>query len=69
MNRSDFLELVAMVAGYVVEQESDSYPYVTQEINGYFVTNYTDEAHERFNQHHDVIEELIGFYLKDAANE
>jgi len=60
MQREDLLDLLAVLAGYVVEHEMETYPYVTTP-NG--DVSYTDAAQERFNHHHDTLEQIVGCYF------
>ena len=56
MKQCDLLDLASTIASYVVEQEVDQYPYRISE-TGEVV--YTDTAQQRFNEHFDVIEQLL----------
>lgn len=56
MKDTDLFELVSTLAAYVVEHEMEVYPYRTAP-NG--DVHYTDAAQERFNHHHDTIEQML----------
>ena len=56
------LELAADIAGYIVEQSHNEYPYVTQP-NG--DVTYTDEAQEEFNTHYDNVCNLLSEIIEE----
>lgn len=65
MTQEDFKELIAVLASYAVEHEMDDYPYRTAP-NG--DVHYTDAAQERFNHHHDTLEQIVGCYFDVGQN-
>ena len=60
MNKDEFVELSAVVAGYVLEQSYLDYPYMTQ-ANG--DVTYTEEAQEEYNRHYGTVQDILGAYF------
>ena len=60
MTKEDFVELSAVLSGYVLEQSHIDYPYETNP-NG--DVNYTEEAQEEFNRHYGTVQDILGAYF------
>ena len=60
MTNSEFVELSANLAAYILEQTYLDNPYMEQE-NGDM--SYTEEAQDVFNDHYGNIQEILGAFF------